>query len=438
MGRLVYSLIYYLIFPAIWVRLWVRSRKAPAYGQRWHERLGMLPLAAKLRLFHHKAGGSGNKVVWVHAVSVGETVAAIPLIRRLQQRYPQWLFVVTTMTPTGSDRVTDMLGDSVVHVYAPYDTPGAVRLFLRTVRPDVLLIMETELWPNMVEGTRARNIPVVLVNGRLSENSAGGYAKVAWVFQPMVRAMTRLLVQTEDHARRFERLGAVPGQVQVTGSIKFDLDVPEPVIAAGKQVRGLLGESRRVWIAASTHAGEDELILAVHQRLIQVHPDLCLILVPRHPERFDSVCQQVQASGLTYSRQSELATLPAGATLEQSSVHVGDTMGELMALYAASDLAFVGGSLVPTGGHNPIEPAALGLPVLMGPHTFNFEDICGRLTEAGGLLTVSDAPALEARLKELMAHPDVQSTHGQRAQAFVENNRGALQLCTRTVESLIS
>lgn len=435
MGRIAYSFLYYLILPLILFRLVWRAKKAPAYRERWQERLGRLPKTACLRVWHHKAS-KGARVVWVHAVSVGETIAAVPLVRLMQKVHPDWLVVMTCMTPTGSERIGQIFGDTVVHVYAPYDTPGAVNGFLRVVQPDMLLIMETELWPNMVHYTHQRQVPVILVNGRMSERSARGYQRLPWLIRPMMANMARLLVQTEDHAKRFETLGACPRQVQVTGSIKFDLDVPASVHLEGKKLRRRLGESRPVWIGASTHEGEDALLLGVHQRLLAIWPELCLILVPRHPERFEAVCRMVAQTGFTYQRQSDVVS--RSESIGTSQVHVGDTMGQLMLLYAASDFAFVGGSLVQTGGHNPIEPAALGLPVLMGPHTFNFEEICQRLQSDGGLLQVPDEKALEQALKGLLDHPAKATLMGRSALDFVERNRGALNLCLRALESELS
>ncbi|PID43823.1 MAG: 3-deoxy-D-manno-octulosonic acid transferase [Proteobacteria bacterium] len=433
MGRYLYTFIYCLIFPFILLRLRYRAGKAPAYLQRWRERLGRVPVPSMVRLLRHQHN-SGAKTLWLHSVSVGETVAAIPLVRQLLARHSNLEIVVTTMTPTGSERVVQTFGDQVVHCYAPYDTPGAVKRFLSTVRPDMLVIMETELWPNMIYYSRQAGAEVIVVNGRLSARSAQGYSRVGWLSAPMIRMISRLLVQNDEHARRFGSLGAKPEQVNVTGSIKFDISVEERVRLAGQSLRALLGQERRVWIGASTHQGEDEILLRVHQKLLEACPDSVLILVPRHPERFDSVIKQVADSGFQYSRQSACSGLAENRGVQ---VHVGDTMGEMLSLYAASDVAFVGGSLVPGGGHNPIEPAALGLPVIMGAHVFNFLEICQNLQAAGGLELIDGEDALFVAIHALFTDPEKSRRAGQAGQQFVEDNRGALARCVNEINRLL-
>lgn len=416
MGRILYTTLFLLLYPVILFRLFYRSFKAPAYAYRWQERLGIYAGDGS----RHNRREEG--CIWVHAVSVGETMAALPLIRELQSSYPGQPIVVTTMTPTGSERVRAALGDSVQHVYAPYDSPGAIKRFLSCFKPRILIIMETELWPNTIHYTKRFGAKVALVNARLSERSARGYGKVRWLSEAMLQNIDLILAQGEADAGRFRMLGVSEAQLSVTGSIKFDLTISAECLKKGQKLRGRLGENRSVWIAASTHDGEDEILLSVHKILKQRWPDLCLILVPRHPERFQKVVELVVKNGLAGARQSQPETA-ASAT----DVLVGDTMGELMEMYAAADMAFVGGSLVVSGGHNPLEPAALALPVVMGPYVFNFAEICEHLREAGGLELVDDADQLSETLGKWLTHADERKLSGQKGQLFQQASRGALQ-----------
>ncbi|ERT16728.2 3-deoxy-D-manno-octulosonic acid transferase, partial [Pseudomonas putida SJ3] len=364
MNRTLYTLLFHLGLPLVALRLYLRARKAPAYGQRIGERF-----ALNLPLMHQ--GG-----IWVHAVSVGESIAAAPMVRALLKAYPELPITLTCMTPTGSERIRAMFADEprVQHCYLPYDLPWAAGRFLDHVQPKLGIIMETELWPNHIHQCAKRGIPVALANARLSERSARGYGRFARLTRPMLAEMSLIAVQTETEAQRFRDLGARPECVKVTGSIKFDLKIDEQLLPRAKALREQWGaEQRPVWIAASTHDGEDALILQAHRQLLQVHGDALLILVPRHPERFAAV-HALCSEQFTTVRRSSAAPVDA-----QTRVLLGDTMGELLFLYALADIAFVGGSLVPTGGHNPLEPAALALPVLMGPHVFNFLEISAML-----------------------------------------------------------
>ena len=408
MARLIYTLVFYLMLPAILLRLIYRAWRAPAYARRWRERFGW---------FDWQAPQGG---LWVHAVSVGETIAAVPLIRALQQTYPNLPILVTTMTPTGSERVRALLGDSVQHVYAPYDLPGAIQRFLRKVRPCALVIMETELWPNTLRYCRRHKVPVILANARLSERSARGNGRVGALARPMLQDLSLIAAQSEADARRFRDLGVPAERVQVTGSIKYDMEPRADQLEEGGHLKERLGE-RFVWVAASTHEGEDEQVLEAHQALRRRFPSALLILVPRHPERFDSVYEKVRSQGLRALRRSS-GTLPDAAT----NVWVGDTMGEMMVFFAAADAAFVGGSLVERGGHNPLEPAALGLPTLMGPHVFNFQDICNQLSAAEGLIYVGAGENLGARLVELAEDDLLRERIGAAGLAVVKRNQGAL------------
>ncbi|PMQ12004.1 3-deoxy-D-manno-octulosonic acid transferase [Pseudomonas sp. AD21] len=413
MNRTLYTVLFYLGLPLVAIRLWLRSRKAPAYAKRIGERFsyGMPSL---------QPGG-----IWVHAVSVGESIAAAPMIRALLQRYPQLPITVTCMTPTGSERIQALFAHEprIQHCYLPYDLPCAAARFLDRARPKLAVIMETELWPNHIHQCARRGIPVALANGRLSERSARGYGRFSKLTAPMLAEMSLFAVQTEAEAQRFRDLGARPETVEVTGSIKFDLTIDPQLLQRASELRGQWQALERpVWIAASTHEGEDEVVLNAHRRLLANYPNALLILVPRHPERFNSVFELCQREGFATVRRS------TGASVEtDTSVLLGDTMGELLFLYALADSAFVGGSLVPNGGHNLLEPAALAKPVICGPHLFNFLDIAAQLREAGALAQVDDAEGLAVEVQRLFELPRDAQRMAEAGLAVMRRNQGALQ-----------
>ena len=413
MNRTLYTALFYLGLPLVAIRLWLRSRKAPAYAKRIGERFsyGMPPL---------QPGG-----IWVHAVSVGESIAAAPMIRALLQRYPQLPITVTCMTPTGSERIQALFANEprIQHCYLPYDLPCAAARFLDHAKPKLAVIMETELWPNHIHQCAKRGIPVALANGRLSERSARGYGRFSKLTAPMLAEMSFFAVQTEAEAQRFRDLGARPQTVEVTGSIKFDLTIDPQLLQRAHELRGQWQALERpVWIAASTHEGEDEVVLDAHRRLLANYPNALLILVPRHPERFNSVFELCQREGFATVRRSTGANVEAN-----TSVLLGDTMGELLFLYALADSAFVGGSLVPNGGHNLLEPAALAKPVLSGPHLFNFLDIAAQLREAGALAEVDDAEGLAVEVQRLFELPRDAQRMAEAGLAVMRRNQGALQ-----------
>ncbi|WP_210556723.1 MULTISPECIES: lipid IV(A) 3-deoxy-D-manno-octulosonic acid transferase [unclassified Pseudomonas] len=413
MNRTLYTALFYLGLPLVAIRLWLRSRKAPAYAKRIGERFsyGMPPL---------QPGG-----IWVHAVSVGESIAAAPMIRALLQRYPQLPITVTCMTPTGSERIQALFANEprIQHCYLPYDLPCAAARFLDHAKPKLAVIMETELWPNHIHQCAKRGIPVALANGRLSERSARGYGRFTKLTAPMLAEMSFFAVQTEAEAQRFRDLGARPQTVEVTGSIKFDLTIDPQLLQRAHELRGQWQALERpVWIAASTHEGEDEVVLDAHRRLLANYPNALLILVPRHPERFNSVFELCQREGFATVRRSTGANVEA-----DTSVLLGDTMGELLFLYALADSAFVGGSLVPNGGHNLLEPAALAKPVLSGPHLFNFLDIAAQLREAGALAEVDDAEGLAVEVQRLFELPRDAQRMAEAGLAVMRRNQGALQ-----------
>src|SRR5690554_1207827 len=349
------------------------------------------------------------------------------MVRRLLARNLGATILMTAMTDTGLAQARKMFGDRVAYAYAPYDTPGGIRRFLNRVNPRILVIMETEIWPNMIRQCRHRRVPVFLINARLSERSARGYGRVRGVAVPIIKSISWVAAQAEKDAERFRRIGVAPGNVEVTGSVKFDVDIPDDVRAASVSFRKSLGE-RPVWIAGSTHTGEDEQLLAAHRRILEQHSDALLIIVPRHPERFDSVAAMAEEMGLSVARRSK------NQSPQSAQVYLGDTMGELMMLYGASDIAFVGGSLIERGGHNPLEPAAWGIPVFSGPYVFNFETIYERLLADHGVQMVEGSDDLARAVSRLMSDAEECRAFGARALTVVNKNRGALD---KVVEGII-
>jgi 3-deoxy-D-manno-octulosonic-acid transferase len=417
--RFIYTRLLYFILPLALLRLYWRGRRDPGHRQRWRERLGWISSLPE------------SGCLWIHAVSVGEVRAALPLIRALLARYPDQPLLITTTTLTGSRQVQEALGDRVLHVYAPFDLPGAVQRFLQHSRPRLAIIMETELWPNLLRQCAVAGIPVLIANARLSERSARGYARIRPLTISLLRDVTLIAAQTEADAERFRTLGAP--RVQVVGNLKYDLQLPDPLLEQGRTLRReQLGENRPVWIAASTHAGEDEQILEAFAQLRPRWPNLLLLLVPRHPERFDSVAGLCQQRSFNVIRRSDQQ--PCGP---ETAIFLGDSMGELLLFYAAADLAFVGGSLVPTGGHNVLEPALLGLPVLFGPHMFNFTEAGERLLKVEAARQVADAGELASAVDQWLADPEQRWNAGQRGRAVVESHRGALAALMERIEALL-
>jgi 3-deoxy-D-manno-octulosonic-acid transferase len=413
MNRLFYNVLLLLISPLLPLRLLWRSVKAPAYRKRIGERFGSVP------------EGIPQNLLWVHAVSVGETVACEPLVKALLERYPEEGVLVTTMTPTGSAQVErsfkGLLGERVYHCYAPYDMGWCLRRFLTKLQPKAAVIMETELWPNTLHLLKQQGIPVVLANARLSASSAKGYARLPALVGEMLGNLDAIAVQHQDDGQRFVDLGFPEERLHVTGSVKFDYQIDAVLQEKATQLSTQWQlQGRHVWIAASTHKGEDEYMLAAHQQLLQQWPDALLILVPRHPERFDDVASLVSSEGFSLARRSKQDDVSSAQVL------LGDTMGELTAFFGVSQQAFVGGSLVETGGHNPIEPAAWEIPVFMGPHVFNFAAISAMLVKAGGMRLVANANMLAEFLAQNWSDTEKCNGQGEKALAVVEENRGAL------------
>tara|TARA_R110002110_G_scaffold400317_1_gene616589 strand:+ start:2000 stop:3244 length:1245 start_codon:yes stop_codon:yes gene_type:complete len=403
-----------MLLPVIFLKLWIKGFKLPIYRQRWLERIGIVPFPPL------------DNLVWVHAVSVGEAISAVPLVKKMLARYPDISILVTTTTPTGSERVQvafkDMLGKRVHHCFMPYDFPFSYWLFFSRVKPKALVVMETEIWPNLLCACEKREIPITIANGRLSPLSAKRYAWLGKTMQRMVQPIKQVAAQSELDANRFRALGFSPEGVINTGNIKFDFELPNYLQKDGQALREQLGIQRLVWIAASTHEGEEALILDVYQNLKKKCPALLLLLVPRHPDRFNRVAQLCQENKLHVVRRSEKQSVT-----NEVDIFLGDSMGEMMLFYAASDIAFVGGSLEPIGGHNLLEPAALGLPTLTGNHLFNFIEISEKLADAQGVVIINNAKALESNLWNLIKEPDNRRLMGARAKAVVVDNKGALE-----------
>lgn len=420
MARLLYTLLFYLLMPLVLGRLLWRSCKAPEYRKHWRQRFGFVP-----------AVPVNQKVIWVHAVSVGETLAAVPMIKQLQSQYSEYLLVVTTMTPTGSARVKSVFGDSVYHVYAPYDLPDTLNRFIRKVHPDLLVIMETELWPNLIHHCHKEDIPVVVANARLSEKSAKGYQKFSSLTAPMLQKLSCVAAQHQNDGARFTTLGLVATQLSVTGNIKFDVNLDDEVKTQAEVLKSQWrGERERpIFLAASTHRGEDRIILDGFEQIRSHFPELLLVLVPRHPERFDEVAELCVQKGLSVCRRSS-----GGSPSSSDQVLLGDTMGELLVFFGAGDIAFVGGSLVPVGGHNLIEPAIWAAPVLSGPHLFNFSEASRLLRESQGMVICEDANAIAEEVVALLQNPQSATRMGQAAKSVTDNNRGALSKLLAIIE----
>ena len=411
MPRVLYSLLLYCLIPATLVRLIYRSLRSPAYRLRWAERFGF---AADL---------SNQNIIWLHAVSVGVTLAAVPLVKALQAKYPDYRLLVTCMTVTGSQRIEAAFGDTVEHCYAPYDMPDAVARFLKRVNPNADYY-GNELWPNTIAACRRRNIPVVLANGRLSDKSARGYRKIAPLVKPMLHSLNGLIAQHTEDGQRFIDLGLPPQALTVSGNIKFDLcldsGLQQKAIKLAREWRG--SQDRPVWLVASTHQGEDEIILQAFQQVVSgLEKPPLLVLVPRHPERFDSVYELCSRAGFSVAKRSD-----KDADVSRAAILLGDTMGELMLFYGACDIAFVGGSLVPNGGHNMIEPAAWGVPIISGPHLFNFSEVSQLLIGGDAMLICESATQLAEQCVGLLQNPQRRQSMGDAAKHIADENRGAL------------
>ena len=419
MTRAIYTFLLYLLLPFTPLKLLWRSRKQPEYLKHWAERFGFYKTLVN------------KPVIWLHCVSVGETRAASLLVKLLQTEFPAHQVLLTHTTPTGRAASEQLFGDSVQRVYLPYDTPGAVNRFLQHFNPNIGMLMETELWFNLIHACKVKNIPLLLVNARLSEKSVAGYTKLGKLVQEGLQDLTAIGAQTIEDSQRLQTLGAK--NISVMGNIKFEVIPPDTALSAGQQLRAALkAQSRPVFLAASTRAennvNEESIIIeAVKQANI---PDLLTIIVPRHPQRFDTVAELLKKNKLSFVRRSALATSRSftGTNSEADIAYMlGDTMGEMFTYYAACDVAFIGGSLLPLGGQNLIEALAMDKPVLIGPHTFNFTQVSKSAIEAGAAHRVQDSQALAQTLKMLFTDHAKRQEMVQGIAGFSEKNRGATE-----------
>lgn len=408
-----YRLLLNLAIPFALIGLAIRGFKNPAYWSRWGERFGFAPDEIK------KAAPFD---LWIHAVSVGEARAAAPLVNRLLSEHPDTNILLTTTTPTGSAMVKMMLQDKVSHCYFPYDLTWAMRKFVATVQARTVFIMETEIWPNMIESVKRFGSTLVYTNVRLSERSYLRYAKFPELVKRTLAQVDFFAVQGKLDRKHLELLAVPSEKITETGSIKFDVNVPPSLRESAAVMRRELGQDRLIWIAGSTREGEESKILIAYKELKKKFPSLLLILVPRHPERFDYMARKIQRRGLVCVRRTEDLS-EVGADVD---VYLGDTMGELSLMYASSDVAFVGGSLEPLGGQNILEPCALGVPVVFGPHMFNFPDISRWTIKEGAGIMVQNTDELTSVIGELLSNPSLRDEMGSKGIAFINGHRGAL------------
>lgn len=423
-SRWLYTAGFYAATPALMCRLLYRARRAPAYGERWLERAGVNALSL-------------NNAIWVHAVSVGETIAARRLVDALLERYPDRPLLITTMTPTGSERVKALFGDRVHHVYLPYDMPLAIDWFFKRIQPSILLVMETELWPNWVHGCAERDIPVLLVNARLSEKSASGYGRVSALTRPMLQKLSAVLAQSDVVAERFVALGAPSEKVQVTGTLKVDAVATAQQLSDAKALRTLWGDDRPILMLASSHDDEEAQLLSILSNFYEQSPNGLVVIVPRHPERFEPVHTQIQQAGLKVERRT--VQREHGSAIDGSTqVILGDTMGELSVLMGAVDAVIMGGSFVSVGGHNVLEPLVMGTPVIIGPRYFNFQEVVDALDSVSGINVVATMEEAITFGQWLLSHPQERKEHVNAAQGYIESQQGVLDKVMECVDSFLT
>lgn len=416
-GRKIYTALLYGLLPFLPLRLAWRARKQPEYLRHIGERFGCY--SAK----------PTKPIIWLHTVSVGETRAAAPLIKLLQQRNSACQILLTHMTPTGRATSAELWGDDVLRCYLPYDYPFAIRKFLRHFQPRVGVLLETEWWPNLIAICHEQNIPLALMNARLSERSARGYARFPALTNDTLSHLAVVAAQTRIDGDRLQSLFS--GKVNIMGNLKFDCDVPFTQVELGKRLRAQFGEHRRVWLAASTREGEEKLLLETVRNIRGA--DALAVIVPRHPQRFNDVAELLKSNGIAFQRRRENA-----AVKPQTRVLLGDSMGEMFAYYGASDVAFIGGSLLPLGGQNLIEACAIGVPVLIGPHTFNFAEATIQAIACGAAQRISSAAALAIEIDRLFADPLRRKAMGEAGLAFTASHRGASARAYELLASLIS
>ncbi len=407
--RIIYSCLFYLLIPFILLRLLWRGIKAPAYRCRWRERFA---------LYNKKFP---EDVIWFHAVSVGEAEALFPLVRHIQKQHPDAKLLITTTTPTGSARVTAVMQETVAHVYLPYDIPDAVNRFISCFKPKLAVIMETEIWPNLFMSCGKNNIPLYIINARLSEKSSCGYQKIPSLIHPALAQVKCIATQTPDDTSRFIAIGADSDKVITLGNIKFDVEIPRSIIDQGLQIKNDLFGGRFVWLIASTHKDEETLFLEIYKEIKRKIPQLLLVIAPRHPERFIDVkklCEQLQLAVVMRTSGNEINT--------ETDIYLADTMGELKMLYAASDVAFVGGSMVPTGGHNILEASAVGIPVMFGPYMTNFKEIARGVLSGKAAVQCQNKEDIVNAMLALHEQPAYRAELAEKGLLFVRQNQGAI------------
>jgi 3-deoxy-D-manno-octulosonic-acid transferase len=418
--RLIYNVLIYLAAPlALLMHLW-RGLRDPSYRERLGERFGFGPVLP-------------GETIWIHAVSVGEVQAAESLVKQLLVRHPRHLLLLTTVTPTGAARARQLFGNSVSLRYVPFDLPGSVRRFFDRVRPRLAMILETELWPNLYAECGRREVPLVLASARISPRSVKRYRRLVPLFRQTLSHGIVIAAQSETDAMRFRSIGASPARTHVTGNIKFDFQPPPGIEERGARWRESSAPGRPIWVAGSTHEGEEEMILDAHRVVLQQFPEALLLLVPRHPQRFEVARDLLIRRGEAFTSRSSGVAIP-----RSTAVMLGDTMGELMMFYAAADVAFVAGSLMPVGGHNLLEPASLGRPVLTGPHNFNSEAVACLLLDAGAARVVADTRQLGEAVSGLLGNTELRNSMGAAGRGVLDENRGALDRLMKLVDPLLS
>lgn len=406
----IYIILLYMLQPLIWLKLWVCGKKNPEYLKRWSERYGF------------NIGKIKPYGILIHGVSVGEVLSAKSLVIKLRKLYPNLPITFTTMTPSGSQCIKSIIGKNIDHVYLPYDLPGAVNRFLKVLNPKLAIFIETEIWPNIINKLNKNYVPIVIINARISQKSLKNY-KIVYTFMKKILSNVNLIaVQNIENANRFIKLGVNPNKLFITGNLKFDIKITESMKQQITDLKKRWCTLRPCWIASSTHKGEEEIIISAHKNLLKIIPNLLLILAPRHPERTKKICQLIDSYNLNYILRTSSID-PSNKT----QIIICDTIGELMLMYGMADLAFIGGSLIKIGGHNPLEAAVHKIPILMGPYTWNFNEICCKLKQANGLITVNDNKTLEKTVLLLFNDNKFRQLYGKQALQIINQNYGTMQ-----------
>lgn len=419
--RFFYTFLFYLLLPFALLRLFLRGFKAPDYRKRWGERLG----------FYTKKYPS--QVIWIHAVSLGEVEAVSPLLKQLQKLSTANHLLVTTTTPTGSSRVQGIFGDTVSHVYLPYDLPWVIKRFLAVFKPKIAIIMEKEIWPNLFFQCTQQKIPLLIINARLSAKSAKSYKKISGLIKPILANISWIATQTEEDRQHFIEMGAREKLTKAMGNIKFDLELDDRLSQQAYKLKKQLFSGRFIWLISSTHEGEEQLFCEIYPILKKQIPELLIIIVPRHPERFTSVATLVKKNQLNYCLRST-----GQACHDNTDIYLVDTMGELKLFYGTADICFVAGSLIPAvGGHNILEPAAINIPIMFGPHMTNFKEIAQHVLDCGAAIQVSNKEEIIKTVLYLHNDPEYRNKMSAKAKQFIKNNQGASQRIFYLIKEII-